>query len=153
MLQRRHFVTFVALAAIAATWGLMLAFSWSATLGAIAFAPWVALIGFDAGAVAGTVAVALAVTLWLVGANADHLSFNDGQIAVRSGSLVVLAPGLGTRRAATAEERSGTAFRRNAPVGADRLDVGRNLPHRRKRADSDLEQAAAPADTRARYAA
>jgi signal transduction histidine kinase len=93
MLQRRHFVTFVAVAAIAATWGLMLAFSWSATLGAIAFAPWVALIGFDAGAVAGTVAVALAVTLWLVGANADHVSFNDGQIAVRSGSLVVLALG------------------------------------------------------------
>jgi signal transduction histidine kinase len=93
MLQRRHFVTFVALAAIAATWGLMLAFSWSATLGAIAFAPWVALIAFDAGAVAGTVAVALAVTLWLVGANADNVSFNDGQIAVRSGSLVVLALG------------------------------------------------------------
>jgi signal transduction histidine kinase len=93
MLQRRHFVTFVALAAIAATWGLMLAFSWSATLGAVAFAPWVALIGFDAGAVAGTAAVALAVTLWLVAANADHLSFNDGQIAVRSGSLVVLALG------------------------------------------------------------
>jgi signal transduction histidine kinase len=93
MLQRRHFVTFVALAAIAATWGLMLAFSWSATLGAIAFAPWVALIAFDAGAVAGAVAVAFAVTLWLVGANADHVSFNDGQIAVRSGSLVVLALG------------------------------------------------------------
>jgi signal transduction histidine kinase len=93
MLQRRHFVTFVALAAIAATWGLMLAFSWSATLGAVAFAPWVALIGFDAGAVAGTVAVALTVTLWLVGANADHVSFNNGQIAVRSGSLVVLALG------------------------------------------------------------
>src|SRR3954452_5584297 len=93
MVQRRHFVTFVALAAIAATWGLMLAFSWSATLGAIAFAPWVALIGFDAGAVAGSVAVALVVTLWLVGANADHLTFNDGQIAVRSGALVVLALG------------------------------------------------------------
>jgi signal transduction histidine kinase len=93
MLQRRHFVTFVALAAIGATWGLMLAFSWSATLGAIAFAPWVALIAFDAGAVAGAVAVAFAVTLWLVGANADHVSFNDGQIAVRSGSLVVLALG------------------------------------------------------------
>jgi signal transduction histidine kinase len=93
MVQRRHFVTFVALAAIAATWGLMIAFSWSATLGAIAFAPWVALIGFDAGAVAGSVAVALAVTLWLVGANADQLTFNDGQIAVRSGSLVVLALG------------------------------------------------------------
>jgi signal transduction histidine kinase len=93
MLHRRHFVTYVALAAIAATWGLMLAFSWSATLGAVAFAPWVALIGFDAGAVVGTGGVALAVTLWLVGAHADHLSFNNGQIAVRSGALVVLALG------------------------------------------------------------
>ena len=93
MLHRRHFVTYVALAAIAATWGLMLAFSWSATLGAVAFAPWVALIGFDAGAVVGTGAVALAVALWLLGAHADHLSFNNGQIAVRSGTLVVLTLG------------------------------------------------------------
>src|SRR2546423_1691802 len=44
MLHRRHFVTFVAVAAIAATWGLTLAFSWSSTLGVIAFAPCVALI-------------------------------------------------------------------------------------------------------------
>jgi signal transduction histidine kinase len=93
MLQRRHFVTYVAVAAIAATWGLMLAFSWSATIGAIAFVPWVALIGFDAGAVAGTAAAALAITLWLTGSNADGVSFDEAQVAVRSGSLVVLALG------------------------------------------------------------
>src|SRR4051794_10935452 len=98
MVQRRHFVTFVALAAIAATWGLMIAFSWSATLGAIAFAPWVALIGFDAGAVAGGVAVALVVTLWLVGANADQLTFNEGRsrcAAARSSCLRWARPSSG----------------------------------------------------------
>jgi signal transduction histidine kinase len=93
MLDRRHSVTFVAVAAVGATWGLMLAFSWSATLGVIAFAPWVALIGFDAGAVAGTMGVALAMTLWLVAGNADGVVFSNAQIAVRSGSLVVLALG------------------------------------------------------------
>ena len=93
MLHRRHFVTLLAVAAIAATWGLMLAFSWSSTLGVVAFAPWVALIGFDAGALAGIVGAALAITLWLVASNADDVSLNNAQIAVRSSSLVVLALG------------------------------------------------------------
>jgi len=93
MLDRRHSVTFVAVAAIGATWGLMLAFSWSTTLGVVALAPWVALIGFDAGAVAGAMGVALAVTLWLVAVNADDVTFNNAQISVRSGALFVLALG------------------------------------------------------------
>jgi signal transduction histidine kinase len=59
----------------------------------IAFAPWVALIAFDAGAVAGAVGVALTMTLWLVAGNADGVASSDAQIAVRSGSLVVLALG------------------------------------------------------------
>jgi signal transduction histidine kinase len=121
MLQRRHFVTFVALAAIAATWGLMLTFSWSATLGAIAFAPWVALIGFDAGAVAGSVAVALVVKLWLVGANADNVSFNDGQIAVRSGSLVVLA--LGSALVGRRLRKSEAALREVAALQSALIDA------------------------------
>jgi signal transduction histidine kinase len=120
MLHRRHFVTYVALAAIAATWGLMLAFSWSATLGAVAFAPWVALIGFDAGAVVGTGGVALAVTLWLVGAHADHLSFNNGQIAVRSGTLVVLA--LGSALAGRRLRKSETAQRDIAMLQSALID-------------------------------
>ena len=93
MLHRRHFVTFVAAGAIAATWGLMLAFSWSATLGVIAFAPWVALIGLDAGGLAGIAASAVAITAWLVAANADSVSIGNVQVAVRSGSLVALALG------------------------------------------------------------
>ena len=93
MLHRRHFVTFVAVGAIAATWGLMLAFSWSATLGVIAFAPWVALIGLDAGGLAGIAASAVAMTAWLVAANADSVSIGNVQVAVRSGSLVALALG------------------------------------------------------------
>src|SRR5204862_8267393 len=95
MLRRRHFVTFVAVAAIAATWGLMLAFSWSATLGSIAFAPWVALIGVDAGVVTGIVGAALAITMWLVAANTDDVTFGGAPVAVRGRQLVGLGVGRG----------------------------------------------------------
>ena len=121
MLRRRHFVTFVAVAAIAATWGLMLAFSWSATLGAIAFAPWVALIGLDAGAVTGIVGAALAITMWLVAANQDNVTFGSAQVAVRSGSLLVLALGsalVGRRLRASEAAQRAVASRQSALIDA-----------------------------------
>ena len=91
--HRRYFVTFVAVAGIAATWGLMMAFSWSTKLGVVSLAPWVALIGLDIGVTGGVIAAAVATTLWLVAANADGTSLDGAQIAVRTGSLVVLAVG------------------------------------------------------------
>ena len=121
MLRRRHFVTFVAVAAIAATWGLMLAFSWSATLGSIAFAPWVALIGLDAGVVTGIVGAALAITMWLVAANTDDVTFGSAQVAVRSGSLVVLALGsalVGRRLRASEAAQRAVASRQSALIDA-----------------------------------
>jgi signal transduction histidine kinase len=121
MLDRRHSVTFLAVAAIAATWGLMLAFSWSATLGVIALAPWVALIGFDAGAIAGAVGVALAVTLWLVAVNADGVTFSDAQVGVRSGSLIVLA--LGTALVGRRLRRSEASQRAVASLQSALIDA------------------------------
>jgi signal transduction histidine kinase len=111
--RRRYFVTSIALAGLAATWGVMIAFSWSAKLGVITLAPWVALLGFDLGFIAGTLGAAAAVTLWLVAANADNASLDNTQIGVRAASLLVLALGtaLAGRRLRTSER-----FQRN--VGA-----------------------------------
>jgi signal transduction histidine kinase len=91
--RRRYFVTCVAAAGLAATWGLMMAFSWSAQLGVISFAPWVALIGFDVGIVGGLVASGAAIGLWLVATDADNGTLTGVQIAVRSSALAVLAVG------------------------------------------------------------
>jgi signal transduction histidine kinase len=107
MASRRYVVTFVAAAGLAATWGLMLAFSWSATLGAITFTPWVALIGFDTGIVGGAVSAMVATGLWLVATDADGITLSAAQITVRACSFVVigLLTGLAGRRLRAAEER------------------------------------------------
>jgi signal transduction histidine kinase len=91
--RRRYFVTFVALGGLLATWGMMMAFSWSAKLGVITLAPWVALAGFDLGVLGGIVGAALATTLWLVASNADNAALDNVQIGVRAGSLGALAVG------------------------------------------------------------
>ena len=91
--RRRYFVTFVALGGLLATWGMMMAFSWSSKLGVITFAPWVALAGFDLGVLGGIVGAALATTLWLVAADADNAVLDNVQIGVRAGSLGALAIG------------------------------------------------------------
>src|SRR5436309_13599450 len=91
--RRRYFVTFLAIAGMAATWGLMIAFSWSSQLGVITFAPWVALIGFDIGALGGIVAAGIAIGLWIVANHADSATVTGVQISVRAASLAVLALG------------------------------------------------------------
>src|SRR6267154_602865 len=91
--RRRYFVTFLAIAGLAATWALMIAFSWSSQLGVITFAPWVALIGFDIGALGGVVAAGVAVGLWITANEADNVHVTGVQIGVRSASLAVLAFG------------------------------------------------------------
>jgi len=91
--RRRYFVTFVALGGLLATWGVMMAFSWSAKLGVITLAPWVALAGFDLGVLGGIAGAVLATTLWLVASNADNAVLDNVQIGVRAGSLGALAIG------------------------------------------------------------
>jgi signal transduction histidine kinase len=119
--HRRHFVTFVAVAGIAATCGLMIAFSWSTKLGVVSLAPWVALIGFDLGVVGGVVAAALATTLWLVASNADQTSLDGAQIAVRAGSLVVLA--VGSALAGKRLRASERAYRNIASLQSSLIDA------------------------------
>ena len=103
--HRRYFVTFVAVAGIGATWGVMLAFSWSAKLGIVTFAPWVALVGFDLGVVAGVAAAGIATSLYLIATHYDTVTLDGTQIVVRVGSLLALAVGsaLGGRRLRASE--------------------------------------------------
>ena len=42
--RRRYLFTSIAVAGLAVTWAVMLAFDWAAKLGTIALAPWVALL-------------------------------------------------------------------------------------------------------------
>ncbi len=91
--RRRYFVTFVAVAGLAATWGLMMAFGWSSKLGIVTFAPWVALIGFDIGMLGGVLAAGGTVGLWSIANHTGHVSVDGVQIAIRAGTMLVLAVG------------------------------------------------------------
>ena len=92
--RRRYFVSSVALAGLAATWAVMLAFGWSSKLGTIGLAPWVALLGFDMGILGGAAAAALAMGAWVVATHVDGGSTDSIQLVVRS--VALLALGVGT---------------------------------------------------------
>ena len=93
--RRRYFLTFVALAGLAITWGVMVAFDWSARLGTIALAPWAALLAFDLGVAVGALGALATATLWLVTANAQQAVLDGVQIGVRYGSMLLLGLGSG----------------------------------------------------------
>jgi signal transduction histidine kinase len=108
--RRRYLFTYVAVAGLAATWGLMMAFSWSSKLGVVAFAPWVALIGFDLGVLGGLAIGVISVGLWLIANHASNVSVDNVQVAVRMVSMVVLGGGsaLAGRRLRASEEAQRT---------------------------------------------
>jgi signal transduction histidine kinase len=108
--RRRYFVSFVAVAGLAATWGLMMAFGWSSKLGIVTFAPWVALIGFDIGLLGGALAAASSIGLWVIANHTSHVSVDTAQIAIRTGTMLALALGsaLAGRRLRTSEEAQRT---------------------------------------------
>jgi signal transduction histidine kinase len=117
--RRRYFVTFVAVCGLLATWGAMLAFDWSAKLGTIAFGPWVALIGFDAGVVGGVVAAAAALGGWVIASNIANASYDGFQLGVRSTALAllgVLSALAGLRMRRQERELRGTASRQSALI-------------------------------------
>jgi signal transduction histidine kinase len=88
--RRRHLLSFLAVGGLLATWGTMLAFSWSAKLGTIALAPWVAVLGFDLGIIGGLAAAALAVGAWTFAMHVDHAAWDNVQVVVRSVAMLVL---------------------------------------------------------------
>jgi signal transduction histidine kinase len=80
------------------------------TLGAVAFAPWVGLIGFDAGVWAGVLAAGGSVGLWLIGSAHESAHPSAFQIAVRVGYLALLGLGTGVagRRLQTSKRALGS---------------------------------------------
>jgi signal transduction histidine kinase len=104
--RRRYLFTYVAVAGLAATWGLMMAFSWSSKLGVVALAPWVALIGFDLGVLGGLAVAVGSVGLWMIANHVSNVTVDGVQVAVRVGSMVVLGVGsaLAGRRLRESEE-------------------------------------------------
>jgi signal transduction histidine kinase len=108
--RRRYLFTYVAVAGLAGTWGLMMAFSWSSKLGVVALAPWVALIGFDLGVLGGLLVAVLSVGLWTIANHVSNVSVDGVQVGVRVGSMVVLGVGsaLAGRRLRASEEAQRT---------------------------------------------
>lgn len=133
--RRRYFVTSIALAGVAATWGSMLAFSWATKLGTIALAPWIALIGFDLGLGAGIAAASLGLTLYLLAAAAEGESLDGIPIGVRAASLLVLGVGsalAGERLRASERAHRGVAALQSALIdstldGICLTDLGGNI--------------------------
>jgi signal transduction histidine kinase len=95
--SRPYLISLVALVGLGATVGAMLGFDQTATLGAVAFAPWVGLIGFDAGVRAGILASAGSTGLWLLATWQDpNVATGSGtQLGVRFAYLALLGAGVG----------------------------------------------------------
>jgi signal transduction histidine kinase len=91
--RRRYLVSWLALAGLAATWAVMLAFDWSARLGTIALAPWVALLAFDAGMVGGIAAALIAIGTWLAATEIGDAHWDNVQLVVRAAALLALGIG------------------------------------------------------------
>jgi signal transduction histidine kinase len=118
---RRYSISFVALAGLASTWAVMIAFDWSSRLGTIALAPWVALLGFDAGVVAGVGGAALAMGGWMLASHFDHIPMDSVQIVVRSVALLLLGGGsalAGMRMRATQRALRATASLQSSLIDA-----------------------------------
>ena len=91
--MKRFSTTVIAWVALATTFGLMAGLSWTSVLGALAFAPWVALIGFDSGIVGGIVAAAAATAGWRIATGIDEIPTTTQQLGVRAGFFAVLGVG------------------------------------------------------------
>jgi signal transduction histidine kinase len=119
--RRRHLITYVALGGFAVTWAIMLAFDWTAKLGTIALAPWVALIGFDLGVVGGICAAAIALCAWLIATDVSDIAWDTIQLAVRS--IALLAIGVGSALAGRRMRRQQRVLRSTATLQASLIDA------------------------------
>ena len=92
---RQYRVTALALVGLVVTFAVMLGLTETATLGAVAFSPWVGLVGFDAGFVAGVASAGVSIGLWLLAGSHEGVHVSGTQIAVRAGYLALLGAGAG----------------------------------------------------------
>jgi signal transduction histidine kinase len=90
IVRRRYVIGTVAAVAMLATFGVMVGFSATELLGAVAFAPWVALVGADAGIPLGLAAGCAGSGLWIAAAASESIHPSASQIALRVVILAVL---------------------------------------------------------------
>ncbi len=90
---RRHRTGALGGVAMAITFGVMAGAHWTTVLGALAFAPWVALCGFDCGVWLGLVSAALATGLWRAATGIDDIPTTTQQLVVRAGFFALLGAG------------------------------------------------------------
>jgi signal transduction histidine kinase len=95
LVRRPTIVTVFAAAGLALTFGAMTVFDLQSTLGSIAFAPWVGLIGLDSGLIGGILATAVATGLWISAVEILNGTFTFGQFVIRLASFAVLGIGAG----------------------------------------------------------
>jgi signal transduction histidine kinase len=121
LLRRRWFIAAFASAAMLVTFAIMVGTGSSALLDAIAFAPWVMLIGVDTGLVAGVAAGAAAGGLWIAAGAADDVHPSASQTAVRVAVLCILGFGsafVGNLLRSSERARSTTLARQRALLDA-----------------------------------
>jgi signal transduction histidine kinase len=118
---RRRSLTFVALCGLAVTWGLMLALDWSVTLGTIALAPWVTLIGFDLGILAGVAAGLVATGAWLLASEIAGRNWDGAPLVVRA--LTMMALGAGTALAGLRVRAQARELRATSALQASLIDA------------------------------
>jgi signal transduction histidine kinase len=119
--RRRHVITYAALGGLVVTWAVMLAFDWTAKLGTIALAPWVALIGFDLGIVGGLAAAGVALAAWLIATDVSNLPWNTIQLIVRA--VALLAIGVGSALAGRRMRLQEGALRTTAALQTALIDA------------------------------
>jgi len=113
-------ITVLAAVGLAATSGVIIGFGALSTLGAIAFAPWVGLIGFDSGIAGGAVATVAATALWAVATHAQGGAAMNGSLLVRFAAFFVL--GVGSALAGRRLRRSEEAQRNVAALQSALID-------------------------------
>ncbi|HET7572484.1 MAG TPA: ATP-binding protein [Gaiellaceae bacterium] len=115
--------TLVAIVGGFATFSLMAGAELTAELGSIAFAPWIALVGFDVGALAGVAASVAATGLWVWASTLDAgaPAATGPQVAIRLAIFASLGASAGV--VARRLHRSEAAQRSIASLQSDLIDA------------------------------
>ena len=122
-MARRISLSAVGLAGLLANFAVMAGANLTATLGTIAVAPWVALVGFDLGVLGGAAAGGFSLLLWWVATAIDPQAgaATGSQLDIRLVILVLLgiAAGLAGRRLRASEQaQAATAALQSALIDA-----------------------------------
>jgi signal transduction histidine kinase len=95
LVRRPTLITAFASAALGLTFGAMVVFDALPTLGAVAFTPWIGLVGLDSGVIGGLAITGVATGLWIAISEIENGSLATGPLIVRLVSFAVLGVGSG----------------------------------------------------------